>query len=133
VTLLAVPLLAGCGPSYGAAALAARVGPTFANLYTRGQVQAGRTDVTPAALHVATTCRRGGGDTLDNGPGDDWHCLVVFHDPALGPKQVAYDVVLKPEGCFTAEGPPAEVGDARVRDAVGTLRPNPVYAFDGCL
>lgn len=130
---LAGLLLAGCGPSYRADDLAESVGRSFAHLYERGQLEAGRTDVAAEGLRVRTSCQRGGGDTLDEGPGDDWRCLVSFLDPSLGAKQVLYEVVLKPEGCFTADGPPAVVGDARIRHADGMARLNPIYAFDGCL
>ena len=37
-----------------------------------------------------------------------------------------YDVNVKPNGCYTAEGP-ATIGGVMVR---GT--PNPLHAFDGC-
>lgn len=134
--LTALPLLAllaGCGPSYQADDLADPVGRAFSHLYARGESEAGRTDVTAESLRTTTTCQRGGGDTLDEGPGDDWRCLVSFTDPAMGAKQVLYEVVLKPDGCFSADGPPAVVGDARVRHADGVSRLNPIYAFDGCL
>lgn len=134
--LLLAPLLlalTGCGPVFDAQTLAGELGPTFSNLYVRAQEQQGRTDVTVELLSTQTTCTRGGGDTLDEGPGDDWACLVTFIDPSLGQKQVRYEVTLKPEGCFTADGPPPIVGDAKVADAQGVLRLNPVYAFDGCL
>lgn len=125
--------VAGCGPAYDAPTLAEAVGPTFAHLYARAQTQVGRTDVTAVGIGATTTCQRGGGDTLDEGPGDDWTCLVSYVDPSTGPKQVLYEVVLKPEGCYSADGPPPVVGDARVPDAQGVLRLNPIYAFDGCL
>ena len=131
--LLLLPALTGCGPGFDAAPLAQDVGATFSHLYVRAQEQQGRTDVTVDRMATVTTCTRGGGDTLDEGPGDDWACLVVFTDPSLGQKQVRYEVTLKPEGCFTADGPPPVVGDAKVADAQGVLRLNPVYAFDGCL
>lgn len=133
VPVALVALLTGCGPSYQADDLAEGVGRSFAHLYARGEADAGRTEVVADELQVTTTCQRGGGDTLDEGPGDDWRCLVGFRDPAFGAKQVLYEVVLKPEGCFTADGPPAVVGDVRRRDADGVARLNPVYAFDGCL
>lgn len=133
VLLVVSPLLVGCGPSYRADDLAGTVGRTFSHLYVRGESEAGRTDVTADGLRVTTNCQRGGGDTLDEGPGGDWRCLVRFTDPAFGTKQVLYEVVLKPEGCFSADGPPAVVGDQRIRHADGISRVNPIYAFDGCL
>lgn len=131
--LLLALALTGCGPSFDAATLAGSVAPSFAALYARAQEQQGRTEVTAQGLLASATCTRGGGDTLDVGPGDDWHCLVSFTPPGSAPQQVRYEVTLKPEGCYTADGPPAVVGDATVIDVEGARRVNPVYAFDGCL
>lgn len=127
-------LVAACGPSLDAPALAGSVAPTFANLLVRAQEQQGRTDVTAAGLRATATCSRGGGDTLDAGPGADWRCLVTFTPPgAVAPQQVPYEVTLAPDGCWTAEGSPAVVGEAQVVDVDGVLRVNPISAFDGCL
>ena len=133
LVLPALLLLSACGPSYRADALGTAVGRTFGHLYEQSTQLVGRTDVDADRLRLTTTCQRGGGDTLDEGPGDDWRCLVTYADPALGPRQVAYEDVLKPDGCFTADGPPSVVGDARVGTADGSSHLNPVYAFDGCL
>lgn len=128
-----VLLLTGCGPTLDARTLAASVAPAYASLYVRAQEQQGRTDVTAGGLSATATCTRGGGDTLDVGPGDDWRCLVST-TPGGGPVvQVLYEVTLTPEGCYRADGPPAVVGDAQVVDVDGRRRINPVYAFDGCL
>lgn len=130
--LPAALLLAGCGPSLDAPTLGTSVAATFAQLYLRAQQQQGRTDT--GDLRASAACTRGGGDTLDVGPGDDWRCLVTFTPTGVvAPQQVFYEVTLKPEGCWTADGPPAVVGDATVTDVDGVRRVNPVYAFDGCL
>ncbi len=126
-------LLAACGPSYDGDALATAVGRSFAHLYARSAAQDGRVDVRADDLQAGARCARGGEETPDEGPGDDWRCVVAVSDPQLGRRQVVYEVVLKPDGCFSAEGPPEVVGDPRVRGADGVLRLNPVYAFDGCL
>lgn len=132
--LLLLPLvLTGCGGSWTAEDLAGPVARTFAHLYVRGEAETGRTDLAVDELAARATCVRGGQDTLDLGPGDDWRCLVAVDDPALGPREVLYEVTLTPEGCFRAEGPPAVVGEQRRTGADGTRRLNPVYAFDGCL
>lgn len=129
----ALPLLTACGPVLDARALAASVAPTYANLYVRAQEMQGRTDVDAPSLRATATCTRGGGDTLDVGPGDDWRCLVTTAPPDGPVAQVLYEVALTPEGCYRADGPPAVVGDALVVDVDGRRRNNPVYAFDGCL
>lgn len=133
VPLLALAVLPACGPSFDAASLAASVGPTYAALSVRGAQLQGRTDVSARGLQVSAQCRRGGGDTLDVGPGDDWQCLVTSLPAGAVPQRVLYEVSLKPEGCWSADGPPAVVGDAQVLDVEGRRRNNPVYAFEGCL
>ncbi len=131
--LLVLAAVPACGPTFDADSLAASLAPTYANLYVRGQELQGRTDVSVSALQSSAQCRRGGGDTLDEGPGDDWQCLVTWVPPGAGPQRVLYEVALTPEGCWRAEGPPAVVGDAQLLDVEGRRRNNPVYAFDGCL
>jgi ABC-2 type transport system permease protein len=123
-------LLAGCTSSYDARSLADSVGRTYAHLYERSLQQAG--NPAPEPVRVFAVCVRGGEDTPDRGPGDDWRCRVE-HLRLNGPPPVTYEVTLKPDGCFTAEGPPAVVGGARVTDVDGVSRLNPLYAFDGCL
>lgn len=131
--LLTVPLLAGCGPVFDNRSLSASLTPSFANLYVRAQQQAGRAEVSTSDLMVSGDCSRGGPETLDEGPGDDWACLLTFRDTDQRERQVLYEVTLKPTGCWTAEAPPAVVGDATVPDVEGVRRLNPVYAIDGCL
>ena len=130
---LAVGVLSGCGPSFDAPTLAAAVGPVFANLYVRAQVEQGRTGVTVEALHVTTVCARGGQRTVSRGPGADWACMVGFNDGDGPFQQVRYETTLKPDGCFVADAPPAVVGDATFMDATGRRRVNPLYVLDGCL
>lgn len=131
--LLALPLLAGCGPTFDSTSLSASLSPAFANLYVRALEQSGRTDVVASSLSVRGDCSRGGPETLDEGPGDDWACLLSFRDTDQQERQVLYEVTLQPTGCWTAEAPPAVVGDATVPDVDGVRRLNPVYAIDGCL
>ena len=128
-----VAVLSGCGPSFEAPSLAAAVGPVFANLYVRAQVEQGRTGVTPESLHVTTVCSRGGHNTPNRGPGADWACMVGFNDGDGPFQQVLYETTLKPDGCFVADAPPAVVGDASFVDVTGRRRVNPLYVLDGCL
>ena len=45
---------------------------------------------------------------------------------------VAFDVSVKANGCYKADGPPTFVGQPEIRDAQGASVVNPLYAFDGC-
>lgn len=136
VLVLAAALLTsltGCGPAFTAPALAAKVGPVFANLYVRAQVEQGRTGVTAAGLQVTSVCARGGANTPNHGPGADWACMVGFKDGDAPFRQLRYETTLRPDGCFVADGPPGVVGDANFLDADGVRRVNPLYALEGCL
>lgn len=131
--LLLLPLLAACGPSLDGATLAQSVGPAWARLYVRAQQLDGRTEASVAGLAASADCRRGTGSGPATGPGDDWQCAVTF-TPSGAPRQrVVYDVVLRPDGCWTADGPPSVVGGATVVDVEGRTRVNPLAGIDGCL
>jgi ABC-2 type transport system permease protein len=133
LVLLLLVGAAGCGPDLSGTALADGVSRTFANLYVRAQALQGRTDVTASGLGAVAVCLRGARSTTSSGPGDDWRCVIRFTDPSQGPREVLYEVVLKPDACYTADGPPAVVGALRMHDLEGRQVLNPIYAFDGCL
>ena len=130
---LLVATLSGCGPSFEAKPLGNAIGPVFANLYVRTQLELGRTGVTAASLQVTTVCSRGGLETADRGPGADWACMIGFNDGDRPFQQVLYETTLRPDGCFVADAPPAVVGDATFLAADGRRRVNPMYVLEGCL
>jgi hypothetical protein len=111
-------LLVGCSSSYDAPTLADSVGRTYGHLYERSQQQAGNTTAEP--VRILAVCVRGGEETPDRGPGDDWRCRVE-HLRLNGPPPVTYEVTLKPDGCFTAEGPPAVVAALTTTVRLGVL------------
>jgi hypothetical protein len=45
---------------------------------------------------------------------------------------VTFDVSVKANGCYNAQGPPTFIGQPEIRDAQGHNVVNPLYAFDGC-
>jgi ABC-2 type transport system permease protein len=45
---------------------------------------------------------------------------------------MTFDVSLRANGCYTAQGPPSIIGPLRIRDLRGRPFLNPLYAFDGC-
>jgi hypothetical protein len=129
--LLAVPvvaLLTGCSTPL----TADRVGPSFAEvfagLYAAQQTALGRTDVTVSG--TAAACRRTG--TSPDGPGEDWSCTVQYVDAGAAAAQT-FEVQVKPDGCWKAEGPPAAQPAELVDAATGTRSTNPLSEFDGCL
>jgi len=43
-----------------------------------------------------------------------------------------YELTVKANGCFVADGPPALVGGRTITTPQGSERVNPLFAFDGC-
>ncbi len=129
---LALVLLgvAGCATVSTQQAVSASFGQVFAGRYVAQQGQQGRTDVNRSALRPAATCARSG--TAADGPGEDWICTVRYTDGVTSGTQV-FEVQVKPDGCWKADGPPS-VQPAQVVDALtGVAVSNPLAEFDGCL
>ena len=127
---LVLVLCAGCSTALTPARVSASFGETFAGLYATQQSRLGRTDVTPAGVRPNARCARTG--TSADGPGQDWLCRVAYIDQDTAYTQ-SFEMQVKPDGCWTADGPPT-TQPAELVDAVdGTRTPNPLSEFDGCL
>jgi hypothetical protein len=130
----AVAVLAGCGPvDITRAKLQADFGPTFRNMYVLQQHLLGNTPLTVPARTSKASCSKGGTGTADQGPGDNWVCLVDWPAPDGHIEGLGYEVSVKPEGCYTAQGPATYVGQQTMRAADGRSVPNPLFEFYGCL
>jgi hypothetical protein len=130
LALAAVLVCAGCSTALTPSHLSSSFGQTFAGLYATQQSRLGRTDVTTAGVRPQASCSRTG--PSPQGPGEDWLCRVAYIDQDTAYTQ-SFEVQLKPDGCWTADGPPA-VQPAELVDAVdGSRTPNPLSEFDGCL
>jgi hypothetical protein len=130
IAIVAVVLATGCGTPATPSSLSASFSDVFAGLFAAQQVQFGRTDVTRSSLTARSTCRRTGSQL--EGPGEDWHCTVQYADTGALVTQT-FELQVKPDGCWKAEGPPA-VQPARLADPLtGTLTTNQLAEFDGCL
>lgn len=106
-------------------------GPTFRNMYVLQHRLFGQDATAPPQLSAAD-CTKGGPQTPDQGPGDDWTCQVYW--PVNGTLQtLGYEVQVKATGCYTAQGPTSNVGRQYLHTADGRTVVNPLYAFDGCL
>jgi ABC-2 type transport system permease protein len=117
-------------PAVTASRLNAAIGPEFQNLVALQQRELGHTLRAGARLKLISTCRRRGAATPYRGPGD-WFCTLTAVAANLRQMPLNYDVEVRPNGCFTAHGPPA-VGGAILRGHRAEGTPNPLYAFDGC-
>ena len=134
VLLASVGLLAACG-SQGvtSANLSASLGPTFRNMYVLQQRLKGNPSPYTTADNAFAHCTRDGKSTTDStGAGSGWTCLVHWPAPDGHTETLAYEVSVKPDGCYTAQGPSGLVGQQTLRTPDGRDVTNPLYEFDGC-
>ncbi len=121
-------LVSGCaGPSVTSSRLQDAVGLSFSRLYVLQQHELGHDVAPPDATSV---CVRNGSAAL-TGAGS-WTCAVHFPYPDGHVEPLSFDVEVQPVGCYTAAGPPAAVGQQKMRTAAGTTVTNPLFTFDGC-
>jgi hypothetical protein len=67
-----------------------------------------------------------------SGQGDDWHCTLSVIGRQAQQMPVGFDVNVRANGCYTAEGPPSVIGPATIRRPGRGFGPNPLFVFDGC-
>lgn len=123
-------LASGCGTALGPAPVATSFSEVFAGLYAGQQRQLGRTDLFADQLQVLSSCRRTG--PQGSGPGDDWSCTVQYADAGTSAAQ-SFEVQVKPDGCWKADGAPAAQPPELVDAETGRRFVNPLAEFDGCL
>lgn len=124
--LLCSLFAAGCATPLTAGRVEASFARAFSGLYTLQQAQDGRA---VPGLQVRAGCRRTGPDAT--GPGEDWACVVQYVDAGTALSQ-AFELLVKPDGCWRAEAPPVSQPALRAHPVTGAPRPNPLAEFDGC-
>ena len=131
VALLAVA--SSWGPkSVTAGRLEASISTTFSNLAVYQQKLLGHRVPAGAGLDVLPTCKRRGVSTPYSGQGDDWHCTLDVVGRQARQMPIGFDVNVRANGCYTAEGPPSVIGPATIRTRGRGVVPNPLFVFDGC-
>jgi ABC-2 type transport system permease protein len=136
VGVAALAIGANWGPSaVTASKLEAAIKPTFNNLTLLQQHLLGRKVPKGAHLNDFAQCQRRSGSL--KGQGDDWVCtmnmLIVLDGPnPFSFTPVAFDVSVKANGCYKADGPAGFIGQPTMRDAHGNQTVNPLYSFNGC-
>jgi ABC-2 type transport system permease protein len=109
------------------------VATAFAHLYRLQTQQLNRPAVTEAQLRTTAACTKGGGTGANEGPGNDWRCVVTWHLPDVEAAGTAiYQLDVTADGRYVADGDgPKEVnGYFLVRTPTGDA-PNPLWQFDG--
>jgi hypothetical protein len=130
VAVAAALVLAGCGgPDITAGRVDDAMGPTFAHLYQHQQDLLGK--AVSATPEASASCHRSGQPPTATGAGDDWICVVLLQvgQPVA---QYTYELNVQADGCYTADGPPALVGNKTLTTPTGAEQVNPLFAFDGC-
>jgi ABC-2 type transport system permease protein len=105
----------------------------YAHLYRLQTRELHRPGVTEAQLRATASCDKGGSRALDQGPGNDWRCVVSWHLPGVTAVGTAiYQLDVTADGRYVADGDgPKEVnGYFVVRTPTGDA-PNPLWQFDG--
>lgn len=105
----------------------------FAHLYRMQTDQLHRPAVTEAQLRASAACTKSDGQTAQEGPGNDWRCVVTWHLPGTAVAGAAvYQLDVGSDGRYVADGDgPKEVnGYFLVRTETGDA-PNPLWQFDG--
>jgi ABC-2 type transport system permease protein len=105
----------------------------YAHLYRLQTRELHRPDVTEARQQATAACDKGGSRVLDQGPGNDWRCVVSWHLPGTTAVGTAiYQLDVTADGRYVADGDgPKEVnGYFQVRTPTGDA-PNPLWQFDG--
>jgi ABC-2 type transport system permease protein len=137
--LLAVSIgvIAGTTPSMGSGITKPKVQDSvavaFAHLYRMQTTQLNRPAVADEELRTTAACTKGGGSGEQEGPGNDWRCVVTWHLPGVEAAGTAiYQLDVTADGRYMADGDgPKEVnGYFLVRTPQGDA-PNPLWQFDG--
>ncbi len=126
--LLVLLAVSACASPLTSSRLQPSFEEAFTGLYVQQQVLLGRS-VEPQDLHVLASCRRTGKDAA--GPGEDWVCGVQLVDGGTSVAQ-AFEVQVKPDGCWKATGAPGAQPTDVVDPVTRATSANPLAEFDGC-
>jgi ABC-2 type transport system permease protein len=132
VAVLAVATQAR-GSGIDAPKLEGSLATAYAHLYRFQSAELNRPDVTEAQLRAAATCDKGGPLVVDQGPGNDWRCVVSWHIPgATVTGSATYQLDVTADGRYVADGDgPKEVNGYFVVHTPTGDAPNPLWQVDG--
>ncbi len=107
------------------------VAPTFEHMYRWKQRLEGASTAKP--LDTRAHCVKGDASVRDEGAGSNWVCTITFLvDGPDTPVSFNWNLTVKPNGCWTAEGTPLQLGGQTIRTRAGKTVADPIYAVDGC-
>jgi ABC-2 type transport system permease protein len=106
---------------------------SFAHLYRVQSQELYHLNVTEPQLRVTASCTKGSGLVADEGPGNDWRCVVTWHLPGVkkATGQAVYQLDVNANGRYVADGDgPNEVNGYFVVHTSYGIAPNPLWQFD---
>lgn len=109
------------------------VAVAYAHLYRLQAHELHHPDVTEQQLQTTASCDKGGSLVEDQGPGNDWRCVVSWRIPgATAVGSAIYQLDVTPDGRYVADGDgPNQVnGFFQVHTPTGDAS-NPLWQFDG--
>jgi hypothetical protein len=108
----------------------ASVGPAFANLFTYQHSLLGL----PAVVRPSTQtqCGRTGRGEPNSGAGSDWICQVSLYEHGQFQAIYTYELSVRSDGCYAADGSPSLVGGSMLTTPSGSNVVNPLFEFYGC-
>ncbi|ETK36880.1 ABC transporter permease [Microbispora sp. ATCC PTA-5024] len=134
---LAVVVLAAATSAQGSGIVRVKLqdslATAYAHLYRLQTQELHRPAVTEAQLDATASCDKGDSRVADEGPGNDWRCVVSWRLPgATAVGSAIYQLDVTADGRYVADGDgPKEVnGYFQVRTPTGDA-PNPLWQFDG--
>ncbi|MEU9025183.1 ABC transporter permease [Actinomadura sp. NPDC048394] len=137
LAVLTVAVVSWTTPAHGSGIervkLERSLATSYAHLYRLQTRELHRPAVTEAQLRATASCDKGGDRVADEGPGNDWRCVVTWHLPGVASAGTAiYQLDVTADGRYVADGDgPKEVnGYFQVRTSSGDA-PNPLWQFDG--
>ncbi|PJI93422.1 ABC transporter permease [Luteimicrobium subarcticum] len=106
---------------------------SFAHLYQLQSAELHRPGYTVSQLGAGADCDKGGSLVEDEGPGNDWRCVVTWHVPGSQTQATAvYQLDVTADGRYVADGDgPQEVNGYFVVHTPTGDAPNPLWQLDG--
>jgi ABC-2 type transport system permease protein len=130
-------LSAACSsPNVDGEGLQQALAPTFARLYQLQRAQQGDPRPSMRDLQPRAACDRTTPGASRSGPGNDWVCRVTFLVDGPGtPVTATYDVTLRADGCYAADGdgPTSVNGTQTIAGPDRRQHLNPLHLIDGCI
>jgi hypothetical protein len=95
----------------------------------------GRSIVRGTRIDDTAVCVRHGSSS--RGGAGEWACTINVLTPGSGTttpnfEPVDYDITVKNNGCWSAEGPPSFVGNQTFQTPAGATVINPLFMLEGC-